>query len=469
MADGESIDSIAVLPLANSAGDPNLDYLSEGIAEHVITRLSNTPRLRVIARDSAFRYRGAAVDPAQVGHDLGVRAVLEGTIAQRDQVLSVSARLIDTRSGRQVWQDRYERGVTDLQQLQTELAQDIAGSLRLRLSDAEQARFAVRYTPSAEAYQLYLKGRYFWNRRTPGDLQKSISYFQRATELDTQFALAFSGLADSNGVLTEYHAADATATYAPARRAADRALAIDPQLAEVHTSLAYFRQFYQWDFAGAEREFRRAIELNPRYPTAHQWFAEYLTAVGRFDEAIAEIRLAASLDPLSLIVNSSQAYILYMARRYDESIEQCRRVLDMEPNFPEAVDYLKRAYDQKAMYRESVQMRQRRRQILGLDSRETPALRAAAAATTPREYWRRRVEQELIESRAEGLLPFEFAELLAQAGEHDRALEWLEKACAQHDFMSMYIRVTPNLDSVRSDPRYLAILQRSCAVEDEKQ
>ena len=220
------IDSIAVLPLANSAGDPNLDYLSEGIAEHVITRLSNTPRLRVIARDSAFRYRGAEVDAAQVGHDLGVRADPEGTIAQRNQVLSVSARLIDTQNGRQVWQDRYERGVTDLQQLQTELAQDIAGSLRLRLSDAEQARFAVPYTPSAEAYQLYLKGRYFWNRRTPADLQKGISYFQRATEFDTQFALAFSGLADSNGVLTEYHAADALATYLPARRAADRALAI---------------------------------------------------------------------------------------------------------------------------------------------------------------------------------------------------------------------------------------------------
>ena len=262
------------LPLTNSAGDPNLDYLSEGIAEHVITRLSNTPRLRVIARDSAFRYRGAEVDAVRVGHDLGVRAVLEGTIAQRDQVLSVSARLIDTRNGRQVWQDRYERGVTDLQQLQTELAQDIAGSLRLRLSDAQQARFAVRYTPSAEAYQLYLKGRYFWNRRTPADLQKSISYFQRATELDPQFAMAFSGLADSHGVLTEYHAADAVTTYAPARRAADRALAIDPQLAEAHTSLAYLRQFYQWDFAGAEREFRRAIELNPRYPTARQWFAE---------------------------------------------------------------------------------------------------------------------------------------------------------------------------------------------------
>jgi serine/threonine protein kinase/tetratricopeptide (TPR) repeat protein len=464
----EPIDSIAVLPLANSAGDTNLDYLSEGIAEHVITRLSNTPRLRVIARDSAFRYRGPHVDPAQVGRILGVRAVLEGTIVQHDQALAVSARLIDTRDGREVWRERYERAVTDVQQLQADLAQDIAGSLRLRLSDAEQARFAVPYTASPEAYQLYLKGRYFWNRRTPADLQKSVGYFQRATELDPQFALAFSGLADSHGVLTEYHAANATDTYAAARRAADRALAIDPRLAEAHTSLAYIRQFYEWDFPSAEREFRRAIELNPRYPTAHQWFAEYLTAMGRFDEAIAEIQLAAELDPLSLIVNSSQAYILYMARRYDESIEQCRRVLDMEPNFAEAVDYLKRAYDQKGMYRESVEMRQRRRRILGLEDHLTPPLRAAAAASTPREYWRRRVEQELIESRTEGLLPFEFAELLAQAGEHDRALEWIEKACAQHDFLSMYIRVTPNLDSVRSDPRYLAILQRSCAVEHQE-
>ena len=464
----DSIDSIAVLPLANSAGDPNLDYLSEGIAEHVITRLSNTPRLRVIARDSAFRYRARRSIRRRSATISAYAPVLEGTIAQRDQVLSVSARLIDTRNGRQVWQDRYERGVTDLQQLQTELAQDIAGSLRLRLSDAEQARFAVRYTPSAEAYQLYLKGRYFWNRRTPADLQKSISYFQRATELDTQFALAFSGLADSNGVLTEYHAADAT-RHLHARAAARPT----GRSRSIHS---WRRPTPRWRTSGSSTSgISRApsvssggrsssIRATPRRISGSPSTSR---RSGRFDEAIAEIRLAAALDPLSLIVNSSQAYILYMARRYDESIEQCRRVLDMEPNFPGS-----RGLSQARLRPEGhVQGISADAAAAPTDSRtgnrETPALRAAAAATTPREYWRRRVEQELIESRAEGLLPFEFAELLAQAGEHDRALEWLEKACAQHDFMSMYIRVTPNLDPVRSDPRYLAILQRSCAVTEE--
>ena len=269
-------------------------------------------------------------------------------------------------------------------------------------------------------------------------------------------------------MLTEYHAANALATYMPALRAADQALAIDPQLAEAHTSLAYIRQFYQWDFAGAEREFRRAIQLNPRYPrrtsgspnTSRRWAASTKRS-RRFGWPNSSIRCRSS---------STAARPTFSTWPGDttRSIEQCRRVLDMDPHFPEVVDYLKRAYDQKRMYRESVQMRQRRRRILGLDDRETPALRAAAAATTPRAYWRRRLEQELIESRAEGLLPFEFAELLAQAGEHDRATEWLEKSCAQHDFMSMYIRVTPNLDPVRSDPRYLAILQRSCAVTTER-
>jgi tetratricopeptide (TPR) repeat protein len=212
-------------------------------------------------------------------------------------------------------------------------------------------------------------------------------------------------------------------------------------------------------------EYRRAIDLNPNYATAHQWYAEFLSSMGRHDEAIKEIRRAASVDPLSHIVNSVEANLLYMARRYDEAIAKLHQVVEMEPAFAEAYEYLKRSYDQKGMYREAIDNRQTRRRILGLDITETPALRAAASATTPREYWRRRLEQELIEGKTEGLQSFEMAEMTGQAGDISHALDWLEKACAESDFMITYIRVAPNLDPLRNEPRFRALLKQSCRVQ----
>jgi len=455
--------AIAVMPFSADAGDAELEYISDGLTEDVIKRLSQST-LKVIARDSAYRYRGKPFDPRQVGRELGVDTILTGRVSRQHATVAIASELIDARDGRHLWGETYERGIGDLQSVKRDLAQRVAATLQVRFDPDDRRRFEREQTTNPEAYTLYLKGRYFWNKRTSSGLKTSVGYFTQAVDHDPSYALAYSGLADSYSLLTEYHAEAATETYAQARRAAERALAIDPNLAEAHTSRAYIRQFYEWDWSGAEQEFKRAIALNPTYATGQQWYAEYLSAMGRHDEALAVIRKAQEVDPLSLIVNAVEANLLYMAGRFEEAIEKSQKVIELEPNFPEVYEYLKRSYDQKGLYADAIATRQRRRTLLGLDARLTPALQIAAVTTTPRVYWQKRVEQELQEAKTEGLQPFEFAELLAQAGDTNRALEWLDRACAEHDFMIMYVRVAPNLAPLRADPRYQALLRRKCAV-----
>ena len=458
------IASIAVMPFSTSGGESDIEYLSDGVTEGVINRLSRVSRLKVIARDSVYRFKNRNVDAREVGRELDVQAILTGRVVHRGPNLAVSVALVDTRTLAQLWGDQYNLPASDVQVLQADLAQRITSGLRLELSREERARFGQYAQHDPAAYELYLRGRYFWNKRTRSDFQRSISYFSQAVQRDPNFALAYSGLSDSYSLLTEYHGTTARETYDNAKRAATRALEIDPGLAEAHTSLAYIRQFYEWDWREAEEEYRRAIELNPQYATAHQWYAEFLSAMGRHDDAMVEIRRAASLDPLSLIVNAVQANILYMARRYDQAIEQCLKVIDMDPNFPEVYEYLKRSLDQKGSFKQAIAARQMRRRILRLDAADTEPLREAAAAGDRGTYWRKRLEQELEEGKTEGLQPFEMAEILAQAGDTAGAFEWLGKACDENDFMIMYLRVAPNLDPLRSDPRFQAIVQRGCGV-----
>lgn len=463
-----AIQSIAVLPLLNNSGNADLDYLAEGLTEHLIQRLSRVSRLKVIARNSVYSYRGREKDSHEIGRELGVEALLTGRVTQRGSNLSLSTELVDARDARRLWGEQYDRKLSDLQFLERELAQRIVTSLRVQLSLEEQSRFGLDYTRDAAAYHAYLRGRYLWNTRTPDGLQKSISYFQQAVNGDPSFALAYSGLADAHTLLTEYYVEPAAATYPRARDAATKALAIDDTSAEAHTSMAYIRMSYEWDWEGAEAEFQRAIQLNPTYATAHQWYAEYLSSLGRHDEAIAEIRKAKELDPLSPIIHSVEAIILYQARRYDQMIELCQRVIDMYPDFPEVYEYLKRGYQAKGMYRQAIDARQTRQRILGRNTRQPAALRVVSAATDPITYWRARLEQGLEDAKAKGSQPFELAfelaELYAQVGEPGPALRWLEQACAQSDFNMKYLRTAPLLDPVRDDPGYKDLLQRRCAV-----
>jgi TolB-like protein/Tfp pilus assembly protein PilF len=457
---------IAVLPFNNVSGDPEVEYLSDGLTEDIINRLSRVPALKVIARDSAYQYKGKPIDPQQVGRELEVQSILTGRVVQRGSSLLVTAELVDTRNRRQIWGERYERAARDVQALQVELAHQIATSLRLQFPDGEQAAIGKAYTRNLSAYEAYLKGRYFWNKRTPAAFRTSIDYFRQAIEQDPYFALAYAGLADSYSLLTEYHELPATQTYGEAKRAILKALEIDPDLPEARISLAYIRQFYEWNFPAAEREYRRALESNPNYATGHQWYAEYLAAMGRHEEAMTEIRQALAVDPLSLIVNAVEANILYMAGEYDQAIAKAHDITAMDPNFPEVYEYLKRSYDQKEQYREAITARQMRRRLLGRDARETPALKEAAATTDSSVYWQKRLEQELEESQTEGFYPYELAEIYAQAGDTARALDWLERACIQHDFMMQYVKVAPNLQPLRDEPRYREIARRGCAVTE---
>ena len=461
---GDPIASIAVMPFSMSGGGSEIEYLSDGVTEGVINRLSRLSQLKVIARDSVYRFKNQHIDARALGRELDVQAILTGRVVHRGPNLAVSVALVDTRSLAQLWGDQYNVPATDVQVLQADLAQRITSGLRLQLSREERARFGQYEQHDPAAYELYLRGRYFWNKRTRSDFQRSIGYFRQAVQRDPNFALAYAGLSDSYSLLTEYHGATARETYDEAKRAATRALEINPELAEAHTSLAYVRHFYEWDWRGAEQQYTRAIELNPRYATAHQWYAEFLSAMGRHDEAIVEIRRASAIDPLSLIVNAVQANILYMARQYDQAIEQCRKVIDLDPNFPEVYEYLKRSLDQKGSYQEAIAARQMRRRILRRDAADTKALRDAAAAPDRRTYFQKRLEQELEEGKTEGLQPFEMAELLTQAGDTPGAFEWLGRACDENDFMIIYLRVAPNLDPLRHDPRFQAILQRGCGV-----
>jgi len=450
-----AIDSIAVLPFDNQNHDPDTEYLSDGLTESIINSLTELPALRVIARSSVFRYKGRDADPLGVGHELGVRAVLTGRIMQRGDNLTVSAELVDVRENKQLWGEQYERKVSGLLAVQREIAKEISSNLRLKLSGAEQNRVTKHYTENPEAYQLYLKGRFYWNKRTGEALKKSIEYFNQAIEKDPNYALAYAGLADVYVVLPSYSAG------APQERAAARkALELDDTLAEAHTSLAANLQA-DMDWSGAEREFKRAIELNPNYPTAHQWYSEYLLVMGRLDESKAEIKRAQRLDPLSLTINATLGLTLYFQRQYDQAIEQLRNTLEMDPNFRLAHKFIDLAYVQTGRYEEAITEKAK---ILAATSAEeeqiATALRKAYAVSGERGVWQKTLDLLKQTPKTDFELPFGMAVAYLHLADKDRAFEWFQKA-ADVGHPGMYtIKVDPQFDSLRSDPRYADLLRR---------
>jgi DNA-binding winged helix-turn-helix (wHTH) protein/TolB-like protein/Tfp pilus assembly protein PilF len=454
------VKKVAVLPFRSLSAAGDDEYLGLGVSDTLITRLSNMRQLVVRPTNAVRKYAGREFDPLAAGREQQVHAVLEGSVERAGDRLRVTVRLISIEDGRPVWGETFDEKFTDILTVQDQIAERLTDALAVRLTGEEKRNLAKQYTANTEAYQLYLKGRYFWNKRTAEDLKKSVMYFTQAVEKDPRFALAYAGLADSYSLLTDYEALPAGETYPEAKMAVTKALEIDGQLAEARTSLAYIKAFYEWDWAGAETEFKRAIELNPNYATAHQWYAEYLSAMGRTNEALVEIKRAEELDPVSLIISSVEAWILYFARDFDGAIAKCLNVIDMDPNFAEAYEYLKRAYDRKGMYREAISARQTRRRLLGRETRDNAALRVAASATSSKVYWQKRLELEIKESKEEELSAFEMAEILAQLGAKDRALEWLMKGHAQRHFMITYLKVAPNLDPLRSDPRFADLVAR---------
>jgi serine/threonine protein kinase/TolB-like protein/Flp pilus assembly protein TadD len=454
-----AIESIAVLPFINQSGDPNAEYLSDGLTESIINSLTQLPNLRVIARSSVFRYKGKETDPLVAGKELGVRAVLVGRIMPRGDGFTISTELVDVRDNKQVWGEQYERKTSDLMSLQRDIAGQIANNLRLKISGEEHNRMMKHYTENPEAYQLYLKGRFYWNKRTAESYQKAIDYFRQAIEKDPNYALAYTGLADCYSFLSSQGIRPPRDVFPLAKEAALKAIEIDSSLSEAHTSLAYVKLYYDWDWAGAESEYKQAIALNPNYPTPHHGYAYLLISSGRTEDAIAEIRKAEAIDPLSLIFQTDHGEYYYFARRPDEAIAQLRKAIDMDPSFVRAHWLLGRALIQKGRCDEGIdEAVKAQRMAPAIEALGWLAQEYAACGRTSEAQ---KAMNELLElSKDHYVSPHWFSAVQASLGNKDEAFKWLDQALDGRFGPLIYLKVNPIWDPLRSDPRFGEYVRR---------
>jgi serine/threonine protein kinase/tetratricopeptide (TPR) repeat protein len=455
-----SIDSIAVLPFANVDGDPNMEYLSDGITESLTDSISQLPNLSVIAHSSVFRYKGRESDPQTVGHQLGVRALLIGRIVQRGDRLIVSAELVDVENNHRIWGGQYDRRPSDIIAVQSEISREISEQLRSRLTNEEQKRVAKHYTENTEAYQDYLKGRYYWNKRSGDDLKRAIDYFNQAITKDPAYALAYAGLADVYVVIPNYSDVTTQEAYAKGKAAVLKALELDDSLAEAHTSFAGIKSDYEWDYVGAETELKRALTLNPNYATAHHWYAQLLSPMGRHDEALAEIKRAQSLDPLSLIISAVIGDTYIKARQYDLALDQLRKTIEMDKNFNLAYRYLANAYVEKGMYNEAIASLRTGDTLAGRSPERTESLRQAYASGGVEGYWKKQLELLKADAEKGALVDYGVATVYARLGDKEQAVSWLEKAYRAHDPYLVYLKIDPPFDNFRSDPRVIDMTRR---------
>jgi serine/threonine-protein kinase len=454
-----AIDSLAVLPFVNVGADPNVEVLSDGITESLINSLSQLPNLKVIARASVFQYKGRAIDPQTVGRKLNVRAVLTGQVAQHGDALFISAELMDAQDSRHLWGEQYHRPLADIFLIQEEIAKELSETLRLRLSRAEQQRLTKRYTENTQAYHLYLTGRYFWNRRDAEGMRKAIESFQQAIALDPTYALAYAGLADTYALLgsASYDAQPPREDMPKARAAATRALELDDTLAEAHSALAFVKGWYDWDWPGAERGLQRALDLNPNYATAHQRYGWYYLAMGRPEEALAEMRRAQQCDPLSPIIAVNIGAVLYYQRHYDQALAQFGKVVEMDPSFRVSHSWQGWAYAEKGAYADAIAAFQRET----LPWEQSRWGLAMVYARMGKKHEARQLLNQLHELAKQRYVPSSaFIVIYAALGEKDQAFTWLERAYEEHDEDLDLLNVDPKLDSLRSDPRFAELARR---------
>jgi eukaryotic-like serine/threonine-protein kinase len=458
------IDSLAILPLVNASGDPNAEYLSDGITESIINSLSQIPKLRVMARSTVFRYKAREVDPQTVARELGVRAVLTGRALQLGDSIVIGIELVDAADGSQLWGEQYRRNFSDIFALQEEISREISEKLLLKLTVDEKKRLTKRYTENTEAYHLYLKGRYYENKFfNEAPIRRAIECFQQAIDCNPTYALAYAGLADCYIRLSHFNITPSKDGFAKARAAVMKALEIDDTLAEAHTSLARIKSTFDWDFPAAEEEYKRAIEINPNYATAHHSYGRHLMMMGRFDQAAVEIRRASELDPLSLIINADLSAPLFFARQYDRATDSLVKTLEMDPNFALAHGRLGLAYQHMGMYEEAIAEYQRVIELSGSRA-DNPAMLAALAgayAVSGRKDQARDILHRLKEqSQREYVSPCDIAEIHAALGEKDHAFEWLEKAYEARSSDLRFLKVSQLMDSLRLDPRFQDLLRR---------
>ena len=453
------IESIAVLPFANLSNDSKTEYLSDGITESLINSLSQLPNLAVMSRNTVFRYKGQPADPQKVGKELHVRAILTGRLIQSGDELMISVNLEDVQNSRQLWGEQYNRKLSNLVSVQQEIAGDIYGRLRPRLAGEEKKLLAKRPTENVEAYQLYLQGLFYWNKWTQADFKRAADFFTQAAQKDPRYALSYAGLADAYSLLGDAGYLPPSEAWPKAKAAAMQALEIDDTLPEAHTSLGLVKEHFEWDWTGAEREFRRAIELNPNSATAHHWYGDYLANMGRSEEGLRETKKAQELDPLSLIINTTLAKQLYLAGKNDQAVEQLRKVLDIDAKFAPARPLLEEVYAGMGKQKEAVAEREK---ILSLSG--SPELAASVE-----EDFSKGGYKGVLQSWLDGLTeiskygyisPYNIAQAYMRVGEKEKTFSWLEKAYEEHDSGLVSLAVEPMFDPIRSDPRFKDLLRR---------
>jgi serine/threonine protein kinase/tetratricopeptide (TPR) repeat protein len=455
----DRIHSIAVLPFVNTGSGANVEYLADGITDGIINSLSRVPDLRVMARSTVFSYKGRDVSAQKVGQDLKVDAVLLGRITQSGETLNIQTDLVSVADGAELWGEQFSRKLSDLAAVQGDIAKEIYDSLQPKLVGKETAQFAKRDTENSEAYQLYLQGLFYWNKWTQDGFQKSIDYFRQAVAKDPNYAQAYAGLADAYNFMGDSGYLAPSQVWQNAKSAAMQSVKIDDSLPEAHISLALVREDYDWDWMGAENEFKRALQLNPNSAGAHHWYGDFLTRLGRFDEAATELKKAQDLDPLSLLINTNVGRQLYFSRQYEPAVKQFRKTLDMDPNFVPAQHAIELAYAQTGMFREAVAERQK---VLTLSG--NPDLAAAIG-----EEYAKTGYPGVLQSWLEGLnevskrayvSSYHIAQIHARLGERDQAIAKLERAYSDRDSNLTYLKVDPVFDDIRSTPRFQGLLQK---------
>ena len=454
------IRSLAVLPLESLSGDASQDYFADGMTEELITDLGQISALRVISRTSVMAYKRARKPLPQIARELNVDAVVEGTVLRSGDQVRITAQLIEASADKQLWSQSYEGELRDTLALQNKVARAVADQIRINLNPQEQAALKDVKVVNPEAYESYLKGRYFWNKRTADGLKVALAYFNQAIDEDPKYAKAYSGLADTYALLGDWeYAVMAPKEALPkAKAAAIKALELDSALGEAHNSLAFCLDGFDWDLDSAGKEFRRAIELNPGYATAHHWYAWHLSLLGRYDEAIAEMRKAENLDPLSLIINADLAELLVLAHFYDESIPQSRKTIEMDPNFALAHNQLAQAYFQKHMNDEAVAELQKAVQLSGGSPTCIANLARAFVASGKRGEAVKLLSNLKKRSTPSYSHAPEIAMIYAALGDKDQAMNWLEKGYKERFNPSVLLR--PGFDPLRSDPRFEDLVRR---------